>query len=1171
MQTTKSSNKSRNVAVMYHHMRLAVVSLTYLTNTSNKYIYPINTWEIDKLKYIHCTILTALLLLIGIARLDAQTIIIPQSPTETETFAANELQTYLSRILNKKVDLLSDNKTHNQGLHITVGRTQSNQHHLSRFEVGVTSRGPDSYVMKVNPQRVELIGGSDRGTLYAVYAFLEMQGCRWYSPWEADHFIPQRKVLNLTPTDVLHIPTFVQRDIGHETPKDSTVAGFIDWMAKNRLNHNFAARQYHLNKAYRGGDPNRKAWVKRGDHMRWQWICHNFAWFFKDVEKTFEEHPEYFSLYKNRRINIGTAQRRHYGGGNLCTTNPDVIKLAADFAIKWFDDHPTGTVVPMWPGDGAIKWCECDNCNALGGKNFTTGPEGSMSRRMVTFVNAVAKQVAPKHPDRLLLLPAYANYIDPVEDLSIEPNIMVQYCYHADYAHGPMQSSLNSHAVEQMKAWAQKVPGRFGVWEYFLIGDYTVKNHVPVVLPLIYRVRDTVQFFKSIGTRYYFTQSTSAYHRYNTLLYYALARYLDDPDLDADELIREYCENQFGEAAQPMTTYYMLLEQAVEQADWHPQLYADVTTPSPLVWTDKIIQSSSELLKQAHANNSDSRVAKQLAMVQEAHDQTLQSVRTQNMAGLDAKTIWRLQRNEDTYIINADGKEADAKRQQQLALNALDQGQFDPRHQRLLFRSRKRSIPLVKIQNDALQLTVVPEIGGRIVRIIDRKTGWNFIKEKPGDDTLDQLGASYFAYGGYEEYASKAFAGAGWETPFTSEQITNSNGTTLKLTAEVDDYRLVRTISLGNGMDTVVKIESVLTNLSGESRSSVLRVHPSLTLGQEAGNYPIWIRDPAKQIHQGMVVEHHDGPSIQTDGFWAIANPLKNRAVIHTFDPSQASAYLFCSEKQDYFNMELIGQPKALAPNESLAITQTWRVINDAKSELPQWIPGAVVEKEPAPKCIPIGKKVSYVPGKIGKAAYFDATANVSYDTHNLRMDAGTIAMWVQLPIDLADAKGQFLFGTASNNPDWTFAALDQGKLSLLIKKGRSPYHEPGKYYTSLNTPIENWKANTWHHVAITWQVNPTTTDQSTICLYMDGKIIEERNNVTLTPLFGYSKLHIGQSSANAKHKATLNLDELYLSRRVLSDQQVLECYQLGRDGQPITPDNDTLLCIGFEESVQSR
>jgi hypothetical protein len=42
--------------------------------------------------------------------------------------------------------------------------------------------GDDGFLLRVSADRVSLTGNTDRATLYAVYAFLEDMGCRWFAP-----------------------------------------------------------------------------------------------------------------------------------------------------------------------------------------------------------------------------------------------------------------------------------------------------------------------------------------------------------------------------------------------------------------------------------------------------------------------------------------------------------------------------------------------------------------------------------------------------------------------------------------------------------------------------------------------------------------------------------------------------------------------------------------------------------------------------------------------------------------------------------------------------------------------------------------------------------------------------------------------------------------------------
>jgi len=318
-------------------------------------------------------------------------------------------------------------------------------------------------------------------------------------------------------------------------------------------------------------------------------------------EKYFETHPEYFALFKGRRVPMGSPGRPSYADGNLCTTIPDVIRLASEFIIQWFDDN---AAVPLNPNDGAVKWCECDNCRALGGVNFMSGPEGSMSKRLVTFTNAVARNVARKHPDRKIIHLAYSNYVDPVPSMPLEKNVVLQYALHGCYAHAPDKCPANAKVADQMRAWAKLAPGGFGVWEYFLLGDHRTQKTTPAILPLALRAADTVRFIRELGGSYYFTQSSYKYWRHNPLVFYMLARMVWTPDADPLALIRDFCDAMYGPAgpAGPaMRDYYLTIERAAQQSDWHPQTYAEVAAPSPKVFTPELLEKAERLLKQAEA------------------------------------------------------------------------------------------------------------------------------------------------------------------------------------------------------------------------------------------------------------------------------------------------------------------------------------------------------------------------------------------------------------------------------------------------------------------------------------------------------------------------------------------------------------------------------------------
>lgn len=562
--------------------------------------------------------------------IEAQTpahIVTGPEPTLTERFAASELARYIKAMTGKEIPVKTD-ETPFAGVTLAVGLNKYSRTFMSRFDESVAGPGPDSFVVSAKDGLVVLAGGADRGTLYSVYEFLEGQGCRWFFPGELGEYVPKKDRLVVPEGEKLCVPDFVQREIDGGARDPKRMLEIVDWAAKNRINRIFGIRAYHLRAAPPG---ERNAWAKRGGTIKWQWICHNLSWMIPPGE--FKEHPKYFALYKGERVPIGTKGRRSYGGGNLCTTNEDVIRICAEFCIDWFDKNPDGAVVPINPNDGAVKWCECDNCRKFGGINFMGGKKGSMTRRMITFTNAIARRVYRRHPDRFLLMLAYSNYIEPEPDMTIDKNVIVQYAAHLDYAHAPDESAANEKARRQMGIWAKQANGNFGVWEYYLLGDFRSKKAPPVWLPLVYRTRDTVRYYKSLGARFYFTQSNYQYWDHNALVWYTLARLIWKTDTDFDALADDFVAKMYGPAARAVKELYRMVEESAQESDWCPTIYSAVAESSPKVFTRRVLERGDALLKQAERCKLDDKQRRRLAIVRESFDFTRANLR-------DAEAEW---------------------------------------------------------------------------------------------------------------------------------------------------------------------------------------------------------------------------------------------------------------------------------------------------------------------------------------------------------------------------------------------------------------------------------------------------------------------------------------------------------------------------------------------------
>jgi hypothetical protein len=1090
------------------------------------------------------------------------TIVTSKQPSKTEQFAAEQLQHYIHEMIGVRFPIANDSVDVN-GFVMAIGKNKYSYKYDKRFNKSLISTGSDSFVISIRKDVAILVGGADRGTIYSVYEFLEQQGCRWFYPGRLGEVVPQKKKLIFEIGKKFYEPDFVQRSIDGGAVKGLDFEETIDWSVKNRINWRFGFRDYFIRREL----PKEKwdAWSKRGGMLSWEWICHNFNHMLPN-DKYYDDHPEYYSLYKGERLKLNTGGQ---GGGNLCTTNPDVIHICAEYIINWFDKNPDGQVVPLWPADGTVKWCECENCSKLGGVNFMPGEKGSMSRRMVVFANAVARLVYPKYPDRYILCPAYSNYIEPVPDVHLEKNILLQICIHGCYCHGVNKCEKNKVYLDKLEAWSKPAKGRIGIWEYFLIGDYANEEITPVIMPVNYRIRDTVKKLHDLDFTFYFTQTRLQYWKHNPLAYYLLSKLIWDADADFDILWDDFFEKMYGPAATSMNKFYRLIENTAEESNWHPQMYSDITAPSVQVFTKKIVAQLEDYLSQAEQTEIPV-VSERVQIVREAFDSVKANVATQELSGLDENLPWRLERNINNYIINVDGKEISGERYAETIRYAKDTGAYDSNFKRTLFRSQKREVPVLTMENDSISIGVVPAIGGRIIRLIDKKNGRNYFKESVGKDTLDTISQSYFYYGGYEEYIGSLFAGPGWEKEFSYRILEEDGVRSLILTLEVPGYVLKRTISLEEGDNPEIMVTSILTNTSKKEQDIKLRVHPLINLGENVGENTVYLRLQDGSFKQSSVDSENGNISIQPAGMWVATNSKLNIGIANYFSEQEAYCYI-CKTGEDHFTMELMGQSKTLGYRESLRIKHVYRVISDVKAELDQILKigkPRIDIKNAVDKsfrvAVPKSGKIDFKKGKIGGSASFLNCKGLDFNSKFLKANAGSIEMWIKSAQSPGETENQFILGTGNNNPEWFVCAIGTGRITFLQNCGQKPYNIQGHFYYNLSTEIPNWQADQWHHLAFVWANQGR--NESVMQIYVDGKLKEGRYNISLGNQFEYPLLNIGYSAINAKKSFTGEIDELRISNYPKSNLEISTAYEMTQKGTPLTEEEGTLLMLHFDD-----
>lgn len=405
---------------------------------------------------------------------------------------------------------------------------------------------PDSVYVRVSADGIAMLAGNGpRGTSFAVYSFLEKAvGIRWLWPGELGEIVPRAKSLQVQPLSLEQQPAFTLRRVGNfndsgtREPKQS----LDPW----------AAYQHKLGIVYdEEALAQTRLWALRnrfggpathGGHAFGAMV---------PPSKHGPAHPEYFALVNGKRL-WDNYDGKH--GAQLCTSNPDVVRLVTEYCIRTFDEHPEYEMISISPNDGG-GFCECERCRSLDTGSYETqnlDPEAGGGRtrvitdRIMTFANQVTEGVVRRHPGKKLSILAYGAYRQPPARVRIHPSLNIQYHLRANMHWDPEAARKEFEAIA---GWA-KAATNLGVTEFLIQGALA---DMPRLFPEPMAV--SIRRIQESNYQHYGTQAGEGFAT-NGLNYYVLGKLLWDPSLDHREVIRDYVEKGFGKAAPAMMRYY---------------------------------------------------------------------------------------------------------------------------------------------------------------------------------------------------------------------------------------------------------------------------------------------------------------------------------------------------------------------------------------------------------------------------------------------------------------------------------------------------------------------------------------------------------------------------------------------------------------------------------------
>ncbi len=452
------------------------------------------------------------------------TIVLGPDATKPERYAASELASYLLKTTG--ATFKTSDTTPKAGSRIYVGQTAAVKKLLKGFNWSKLRR--DGIVIKTIGKDLVLAGDRPRGSMYAVYTFLEDQlGVRWWTA-EAES-VTKRNTLDIGSLNTTYTPPFLYRETLYKRVTGTNNAVYA---ARMRLNGNFQAITPDM-----------------GGHYTILGWCHTFYQLLPP-EKYFKEHPEWYSEINGTRMN---------GNFQLCLTNKDMKDEFVKEALKWIAKDPEAGMISIAQNDWGGA-CECANCKALVAKT------GSQSGALITFVNSVAEEIEKQYPDFLMETLAYQYTRKAPTNAKPRDNVVVRLCtIECDFAH-PLTAPSNSSFYEDLQNW-KRISKRLYIWDY-------VVNFANLLIPHpnFQVLGKNLRTFKNSNVVGMFEQGDG----YNPdpalepLKVWVLSKLMWDPRLDERLLIAEFLKGYYGAAAPYIAEYMDVMEKVV--AEQNPYL-----------------------------------------------------------------------------------------------------------------------------------------------------------------------------------------------------------------------------------------------------------------------------------------------------------------------------------------------------------------------------------------------------------------------------------------------------------------------------------------------------------------------------------------------------------------------------------------------------------------------
>ena len=535
-------------------------------------------------------------------------IVFPSSATQSEQYAASELQKYIAQASNVYLSLKDERLVTADSRFISVGRTALFAE--LGIEVSEEEYNGDGFVLKTHQNNLYICGANDRGTLYGIYDFLEKILGIKFLDIDAE-YVPETDAVPLYEMDVKEIPAFKYRT----TLSDSTYhVADKAFAVKMRYNHDFI----DLSGQY-GGNINVNKDINNV-HNNLTYVSPS-QYYSTEEQKSQNAHMFFLDISTGNPIDIC------YSDGINEDGSIDYSSLNAASAyiegMKYYLTQNPNAEYYVCGQEDIRTCCSCSNCTRLAEKYGTT------SATILRFYNAIARDIQAwadtqsvfgGREIKIVIFSYYFSAEAPVvldsdsgeyraidDSVIAEDNIVIRFAdiiAHPYYSFLDERNTENGYGPDYLEKW-KPIIGDNGIWYWTYITNHT---YYFGYYPYMSKIREGLTALMDLNCEYVLLQhNTTEYNDWKAIMdCYIGSKLCWHPNRSVKELQEEFVRYYFGAAAEEIEALIIYLDEwyAYTITNVYPRIYYDMfnATYVPAAHWEKVmtmIENAQEDIRQA--------------------------------------------------------------------------------------------------------------------------------------------------------------------------------------------------------------------------------------------------------------------------------------------------------------------------------------------------------------------------------------------------------------------------------------------------------------------------------------------------------------------------------------------------------------------------------------------